>query len=119
KDKLVPLKVAWRTKRGSGDAPLFAALEQNFFEAENLQVSFFSPATPADGVKLVASGGAQVATAHSTEVLIARSRGLPVVSIASNHQYGTAGIMVPADAGVTALNQFEGKTLGRTASPFN
>jgi putative hydroxymethylpyrimidine transport system substrate-binding protein len=118
-DKLVPFKVALLTQPGIWDAPLFAALDQKFFEAENLQVSFISPATPADGVKLVASGGAQVATAHSTEVLIARSRGLPVVSIASNHQYGTAGIMVPADAGVTTLNQLEGKTLGVTGIPFN
>jgi ABC-type nitrate/sulfonate/bicarbonate transport system substrate-binding protein len=52
-------------------------------------------------------------------VITARSRGLPVISIATNHQFGTAGIMVPADAGVTSLKQLEGKTLGVTGIPFN
>jgi putative hydroxymethylpyrimidine transport system substrate-binding protein len=61
----------------------------------------------------------QFATAHSTEVITARSKGLPVVSIATNHQYGTAGIMVPTKLGVTSLKQLEGKTLGVTGIPYN
>jgi putative hydroxymethylpyrimidine transport system substrate-binding protein len=69
-------------------------------------------------VKLAASGGAQIATAHSTEVISARSRGLPVVSIATNHQFGTAGIMVPG-TDVTNLKQLEGKNVGVTGIPYN
>jgi putative hydroxymethylpyrimidine transport system substrate-binding protein len=42
-----------------------------------------------------------------------------VISIATNHQYRTAGIMVPIDSGVTNLKQLEGKTLGVTGIPFN
>jgi ABC-type nitrate/sulfonate/bicarbonate transport system substrate-binding protein len=52
-------------------------------------------------------------------VITARSKGLPVVSIATNHQYGTAGIMVPVSSGITSLKQLEGKTLGVTGIPFN
>ena len=114
-----PVKVALLTQPGIWDAGLYAAVDQKFFEAEKISVSFVSPATPADGVKLLASGGVNFATAHSTEVITARSRGLPVISIATNHQFGTAGIMIPADAGVTSLKQLEGKTLGVTGIPFN
>jgi putative hydroxymethylpyrimidine transport system substrate-binding protein len=114
-----PVKVALLTQPGIWDAGLYAAVDRKFFEAEKLAVSFVSPPTPADGVKLVASGGANFATAHSTEVITARSRGLPVISIATNHQYGMAGIMIPADAGVTTLKQLEGKTIGVTGIPFN
>jgi putative hydroxymethylpyrimidine transport system substrate-binding protein len=113
------IKVALLTQPGIWDAGVFAAVDKKFFEEQKLTVSFVSPATPADGVKLLASGGVSFATAHSTEVITARSRGLPVVSIATNHQFGTAGIMVPADAGVTTLKQLEGKTLGVTGIPFN
>lgn len=113
------VKVALLTQPGIWDAGVFAAVEQKFFDEQKLTVSFISPATPADGVRLLASGGANFATAHSTEVITARSRGLPVVSIATNHQYGTAGVMVPADAGVTSLKQLEGKTIGVTGIPFN
>ncbi len=113
------IKVALLTQPGIGDAGVFAAVEQKFFDEQKLTVEFVSPATPADGVKLLASGGVSFATAHSTEVITARSRGLPVVSIATNHQFGTAGIMVPAEAGVTSLKQLEGKTIGVTGIPFN
>jgi putative hydroxymethylpyrimidine transport system substrate-binding protein len=113
------IKVALLTQPGIWDAGVFAAVDRKFFEEQKLTVSFVSPATPADGVKLLASGGVSFATAHSTEVITARSRGLPVVSIATNHQFGTAGIMIPADAGVTTLKQLEGKTLGVTGIPFN
>ncbi len=101
------------------DAGVFAAVDHKFFEAEGIEVEFVSPATPADGLKLLASGGVQFATAHSTEVLNARSKGLPVVSIATNHQYGMAGIMMPTTTGVTSLKQLEGKTLGITGIPYN
>jgi len=113
------IKVALLTQPGIWDAGVFAAVDRKFFDEEKLTVSFVSPATPADGLKLLASGGVNFATAHSTEVITARSRGLPVVSIATNHQFGTAGIMIPADAGVTTLKQLEGKTLGVTGIPFN
>jgi len=101
------------------DAGVFAAVDHKFFEAEGIEVEFVSPATPADGLKQLASGGVQFATAHFTEVLNARSKGLPVVSIATNHQCGMAGIMMPTTTGVTSLKQLEGKTLGITGIPYN
>jgi len=113
------IKLALLTQPGIWDAGVFAAVDRKLFEAEGLDVSFVSPSTPADGLKLLASGGVQFATAHSTEVLTARSRGLPVVSIATNHQFGTAGVMMPAETGVTSLKQVEGKTLSVTGIPFN
>jgi putative hydroxymethylpyrimidine transport system substrate-binding protein len=113
------VKFALLTQPGVWDAGTFAAVDRKFFEEQKLSVSFVSPTTPADGLKLLASGGVNFATAHSTEVILARSRGLPVVSIATNHQYGTAGIMVPVALGVANLKQLEGKTLGVTGIPYN
>jgi putative hydroxymethylpyrimidine transport system substrate-binding protein len=113
------IRMALLTQPGIWDAGLFAAVDHKFFEAESLEVEFVSPGTPADGLKLLASGGVQFGTAHSTEVITARSKGLPVVSVATNHQYGTAGIMMPMTTGVTSIKQLEGKTLGITGIPYN
>src|SRR6516164_11120396 len=113
------VQMALLTQPGVWDAGVFAAVDHNFFADEGLEVAFVSPATPADGLKLLASGGVQFATAHSTEVITARSKGLPVVSIATNHQYGMAGIMMPTTTGVTSIKQLEGKTLGITGIPYN
>ncbi len=113
------VKFGLLTQPGIWDAGIFGAVDQKFFDAEGLEVSFVSPATPADGLKLLATGGVTFATAHSTEVITARSRDLPVVSIATNHQFGTAGIMMPVASGVTSIKGVEGKTLGVTGIPFN
>jgi len=118
-EKPTEVKFALLTQPGIWDAGVFGAVEQGYFKVEGLHVTFVSPQTPADGLKLLASGGVQFATAHSTEVITARSKGLPVVSIATNHQYGTAGIMVPTKLGVSSLKQLEGKTLGVTGIPYN
>lgn len=118
-DKMTTVKLALLTVPGIWDAGIFAAMDKGFFADEGLKLELVSPQGPADGLKLLASGGVDFATAHSTEVLTARDKGLPVVSIATNHQFGTAGVMMPADSGVTELKQLEGKTLGITGIPFN
>ena len=69
------VQLALLTQPGVWDAGVFAAVDHKFFADEGLEVSFVSPATPADGLKLLASGGVQFATAHSTEVITARSSG--------------------------------------------
>jgi putative hydroxymethylpyrimidine transport system substrate-binding protein len=116
---LTKVDFALLTVPGIWDAGVFGAVDNGFFAEEGLEMSFVSPTTPADGLKLLASGDVDFATAHSTEVIVARSKGLDVVSIATNHQLGTAGIMMPATSGVTELKQLEGKTLGVTGIPYN
>jgi putative hydroxymethylpyrimidine transport system substrate-binding protein len=117
--ELSKMRYTVQSKPGIWDAALMSAIDNKFFEAEGLELEVISPATPGDGLKLVATGNSELATAHSTDVIIARSRGLPVVSVATNHQYGTSGIMIPADSGIKEMKDLEGKTLGVTGIPFN
>jgi putative hydroxymethylpyrimidine transport system substrate-binding protein len=117
--ELKKVDFALLTVPGIWDAGVFGAVDNGFFKDEGIEVSFVSPTTPADGLKLLASGDVDFATAHSTEVIVARSKGLDVVSVATNHQVGTAGIMMPAASGVTDLKQLEGKTIGVTGIPYN
>jgi putative hydroxymethylpyrimidine transport system substrate-binding protein len=116
---LKKVKFVILTQPNIWDAGTFAAIDQKFFEEQGLEVELISPAIPSDGMKLVASGGADFATAHSTDVLIARNTGIPIVSVGTTHQYGTAGVMIPADAGVADLKGLEGKNVGVTGIPFN
>ena len=112
-------RYALLTQPGVWDAGIIGAIDQNFFADEGLELELISPATPADGLKLVASGGAELATAHSTDVITSRSKGLPVVSIATTHQKGTTGVLVPATDNIKDLKGLEGKTIGVTGIPFN
>ncbi len=113
------VKFAILTQPNIWDAGTYAAIDQGYFKEQGLEVELISPAIPPDGMKLVASGGADFATAHSTDVLFARDTGLPIVSVATTHQYGTAGVMIPSDAGFSDLKGLEGKQVGVTGIPFN
>jgi putative hydroxymethylpyrimidine transport system substrate-binding protein len=117
--ELTKVKFVILTQPNIWDAGTFAAIDQGFFKEQGLEVELISPAIPSDGMKLVASGGADFATAHSTDVLNGRNTGIPIVSVATTHQYGTAGVMIPADAGVADLKGLEGKNIGVTGIPFN
>jgi putative hydroxymethylpyrimidine transport system substrate-binding protein len=116
---LTKFKYALISNPGIWDAAVINGIDRNFFADEGLEIELISPNSPADGLKLVASGGAELATAHSTDVITARSKDLPVVSIATNHQMGTTGVLVPVEAGVKQLKQLEGKNIGVTGIPFN
>jgi putative hydroxymethylpyrimidine transport system substrate-binding protein len=113
------VKFAILTQPNIWDAGTYAAIDQGYFKEQGLEVELISPAIPPDGMKLVASGGADFATAHSTDVLFARDTGLPIVSVGTTHQYGTAGVMIPTDAGFSDLKGLEGKNVGVTGIPFN
>jgi putative hydroxymethylpyrimidine transport system substrate-binding protein len=117
--EMTKVKFAILTQPNIWDAGTFAAIDQKYFEQEGLEVELISPAIPPDGLKLAASGGADFATAHSTDVLNARNNGLPVVSVGTTHQFGTAGLMIPVESGVTDIKGFAGKTIGVTGIPFN
>src|SRR5205085_12084082 len=41
------------------------------------------------------------------------------VSIGTTHQYGTAGVMIPADSGIADLKGLVGKNIRVTGIPFN
>lgn len=117
--ELTKFRYALIAKPGIWDAAILNGIDKKYFADEGLELELISPTSPADGLKLVATGGAELATAHSTDVIIARSKGLPVVSIGTNHQTGTTGVLVPAEAGVKDIKQLEGKNVGITGIPFN
>ena len=114
---LTPVKFVFNFAPGGYDANLVAAQTHGFFRAEGLDVSFIVPATGADPAKLIANGAADLGLVHSLDVILARSHGLPLVSVGTTHQYGTLEVMCPAAKRVTKLSDLYGKTYGLTGIP--
>jgi ABC-type nitrate/sulfonate/bicarbonate transport system substrate-binding protein len=102
-----------------GFTNLTAITDHGFGKAEGLDVNLISPGSASDSVKLLASGTAQFGIVNSTAVIIARSQGVPIVSIIAPNQIGTAGVMVPAESGIHTVKELEGKTIGITGIPAN
>lgn len=114
---LTKVKFVFNFAPGGYDANLLAAKAKGFFRKQGLDVSFITPATGADPAKLIANGTANIGLVHSTDVILARDKGLPIVSIGTTHQYGTLELLCPASHGIKSLNDLAGKTVGLTGIP--
>jgi len=117
--QLTPVTMSFLSRGDGAAANLVAALDQGFFRREGLDVTFLVPSNPAAAMQLVAAGTVQFAVAHSTDVILARSRELPIVSIGVTHQYGLAGVMAPAERNIRSPRDLEGLTIGITGIPAN
>jgi putative hydroxymethylpyrimidine transport system substrate-binding protein len=114
---LTKVKFVFNFAPGGYDANLVAAQAKGFFKQQGLDVSFIVPATGADPAKLIANGSADLGLVHSLDVILARSHGLPLVSVGTTHQYGTLEVLCPASKGVKKLTDLYGKTYGLTGIP--
>src|SRR4051794_7227168 len=114
---LTKVKFVFNFAPGGYDANLVAGVAQGFFKEQGLDVSFIVPATGADPAKLIANGAANMGLVHSLDVILARSHGLPLVSVGTTHQYGTLEVLCPASEHVKTLTDLYGKTYGLTGIP--
>ncbi|MDG5787929.1 ABC transporter substrate-binding protein [Evansella sp. AB-P1] len=96
---------------------LYVAQEKGFFEEEGIDLTIIEPAMEG-ATQIVASGQAHFGIGAQDEVTVARSTGIPVVSIAAVIQELTSGFASPVEKGITSAADFEGKTYGGWGSPM-
>lgn len=104
---------------GGHDADLIAAIQLGYFRQEGLNVQLVLPGAPGDAQKLVATGRADIGTAHLPAILTARSQGANLIAIAARHQVGENGVFVLKKSGITSIQGLKGKTLSYTGIPEN
>ena len=61
---------------------LFIAQEKGYFQRENLTVTLYTPVDPSTVLQTVGSGKDTFGLSYQPDVLLARARGVPVVSVA-------------------------------------
>lgn len=106
----VTLQLQWVTQ--AQFAGYYVALDQGFYEDENLDVTIQPGGPDIAPPQVLAGGGADVMLNWMPSALAARERGVPVVNIAQ--PFKTSGLMLTcwADAGIETPEDFRGKTIG-------
>ena len=96
---------------------LYVAQAQGFFEEQGLDVDIIQPGD-AGADQLVASGKADFGISYQEGITLARTQGVPIVSIAAIIQHNTSGFAAPKEKGIASPKDFEGKTYGGWGSPI-
>lgn len=106
----VTLQLQWVTQ--AQFAGYYVALDQGYYEDENLDVTIQPGGPDIAPPQVLAGGGADVMLNWMPSALAARERGVPVVNIAQ--PFKTSGLMLTcwADAGIETPEDFRGKTIG-------
>ena len=99
-------------------AGLYAAESTKAFADARLDVTIQSPSDPAAPLKLLAAGKVDLAISYEPEVLLARDRGLRVVSIGAIVQKPLTSLISIGRKPITRPEQLDGKTVGTAGIPY-
>ncbi|WP_210528948.1 ABC transporter substrate-binding protein [Rubellimicrobium arenae] len=106
----VTLQLKWVTQ--AQFAGYYAALDQGFYEEENLDVTILPGGPDIAPTQVIAGGGADVVVDWMPSALAAREQGVPLVNIAQPFKASGMQLTCWADSGITAPADFANHTLG-------
>jgi putative hydroxymethylpyrimidine transport system substrate-binding protein len=91
---------------------IYQALSEGDFSQAGLDVRLQVPTDPATPLQLVADGKVDAAISYEPEVMLARNRGLPLVSVAAIVQTPLTSIVSLGSKHIRTPAQLRGKTVG-------
>lgn len=97
-------------------APFWLAAEKGWFKKAGLDVSISDGTGSVTTVQMVASGQYDLGHAALSSMAIARSKGMPLISVAGFMRKGDIALMVPKDSPIHGPKDLKGKKIIYTAS---
>ncbi|MBM3957258.1 MAG: ABC transporter substrate-binding protein [Gemmatimonadetes bacterium] len=101
----------------SNHAGVYEALERGLFEEEGLEVEVYTPADPSTILQTVGAGRDDFGISYQPDVLLARSEGVPVVSVAALVQHPLNSMMALKGSGIDRPGLLKGRKVGITGIP--
>lgn len=98
-------------------AGLFMARDKGNFTRANLQVDLYTPSDPTVVLQTVGAGRDTFGISYQTDLLLARSQDVPVVSVAALVQHPLVCVMSLKSAGITRPGDLAGKTVAYPGIP--
>ena len=97
---------------------LYVALNKGWYADEGIELDIQIPSDPAASLKQVAAGNTEFGISFQEEVTIARTNGIPVVSVAAIIQHNTSAFASLAASGITRARDFEGRLYASYGLPI-
>ena len=118
-EEATKIKLAMDWYPNANHAGIFVAQEKGYFADENLEVDFYTPVDPSTVNQTVAAGADDFGINYQPDLLLARSQGVPVVSIAALVQHPLNSVQTLKASGIERPSQLAGKKVGYPGIPLN
>jgi len=99
-------------------AGIYGALAAGDFARAGIDVSVHAPSDPSAPLKLLAAGRADMAISYEPELLLARDRGLKLVSVGALVQRPLTSIIAVGKRHISQAAQLAGRTVGTAGIPY-
>jgi putative hydroxymethylpyrimidine transport system substrate-binding protein len=99
-------------------AAIYAAIADGYFSQAGLDVRPQAPSDPSAPLKLLAAGRADIAISYEPELLLARDKGLALVSIGALVQQPLTSIIALGSKHIDRVSQLDGKKIGTAGIPY-
>lgn len=97
---------------------IYQGLAQGQFARAGIDLHIQAPTDPATPLALLAAGKVDAAISYEPEVLLARNRGLPLVSVAAIVQRPLTSIIAPGSQRITSVAALKGKRVGNAGLAY-
>ena len=115
--ELTKVSVALDWYPWANHAGLLLAEEQGYFDLHDLDVDLYTPSDPSIVLQTVGAGKDDFGISYQTDVIVARSQGIPVVSVAALVQHPLNSVMALQGSGIKSPKDLEGKKVGYPGIP--
>lgn len=95
----------------SGWVGFYVAKAKGYYIAENLDITYLLVKGSNPANQAVAAGSAHMGVAGASSVVVAASKGLPLVAVSAFMQSNPEGVIVRQDSGIKTLADFVGKKI--------
>lgn len=97
---------------------LFVAKERGYFTDEGIEIDIHAPADASTILQTVAQGRDDFGLNYQPDLLLARSEGVPIVSVAALTQHSLAALMVLEESDIERPRDLAGKRVGHSGIPL-
>jgi len=99
-------------------AGIYAAIAGGEFHRQGLDVRPRTPSDPSEPLKLVAAGRVPLAISYEPELLLARDRGLPLISVGAIVQKPLTSVIAIGSKNIGSIAALKGKHVGTAGIPY-
>ena len=118
-DSMEQISLALDWFPNANHAGLFLAIENGYFAEEGLEVSAYTPEDPASILQTVGTGADDFGINYQPDLLLARDKGVPVLSVAGIVQSPLNSVMTLHSSGLKRPRDLDGKKVGYPGIPLN